>query len=67
MIRSTKKYEDLHNYSLKAYELFGANEKDLKAQDKANYRKVTNQLIDYHQRKKQADKVALYQAKLKTF
>jgi hypothetical protein len=62
-----KKYEDLYTYSLKAYELFGANEKDLKAQDKANYRKVTNQLIDYHQRKKQADKVAMYQAKLKTF
>jgi hypothetical protein len=62
-----KKYDDLHTYSLKAYEFFSANEKDLKAQDKANYRKVVNQLIDYHQRKKQADKVAQYQAKLKTF
>jgi hypothetical protein len=61
-----KKYEDLYTYSLKAYELFGEHEKDLKAQDKANYRKVINQLIDYHQRKKQADKVALYQAKIKT-
>ena len=37
----------------------------LKAQDKANYRRVINQLIDYHTRKKQNDKVTMYQDKLK--
>jgi len=60
-----RKYEDLLEYSQKAYDLYSA-EASLKAQDKANYRKVINQLIDYHQRKKQADKVTMYQNKLKS-
>lgn len=60
-----KKFEELYTYSQKAYDLYGA-EASMKAQDKANYRKVINQLIDYHQKKKQADKVTALQAKLKT-
>jgi hypothetical protein len=63
--KMNKKYEELYTYSLKAYELFGAEGSNLKPQDKANYRKVVNQLIDYHNRKKQTDKVAMYQEKLK--
>jgi len=60
-----KKYDELYTYSQKANDLYGA-EANMKGQDKVNYRKVINQLIDYHQRKKQADKVTALQAKLKT-
>lgn len=63
--KENAKYEELYSYSTKAYDLY-THEPTLKAQDKANLRKVINQLIDYHQRKKQADKVAFYQEKLKT-
>nr|MBA2745795.1 hypothetical protein [Flavisolibacter sp.] len=58
--------DELYTYSFKAYNLFTDDYASLKAQDKANYRKVINQLIDYHQKKKQADKVTMYQDKLKT-
>jgi len=60
-----KKYEDLYTYSQKAYDLY-TSDNSMKAQDKANYRKVINQLIDYHQRKKQTDKVTTLQARLKS-
>jgi hypothetical protein len=60
-----KKFEELYTYSQKAYDLYSA-EASLKAQDKANYRKVINQLIDYYQKKKQTDKATALQAKLKT-
>jgi tetratricopeptide (TPR) repeat protein len=64
--KTDKRYEEFYPFALKAYELYTQDNAHAKAQDKANYRKVINQLIDYHQRKKQADKVALYQEKLKT-
>ncbi|HEU0111296.1 MAG TPA: hypothetical protein VFQ73_10490 [Flavisolibacter sp.] len=64
--RTDKKYEEFYTYSQKAYDLYAADAATLKAVDKANYRKVINQLIDYHQRKKQTDKVAMYQEKLKS-
>jgi hypothetical protein len=64
--KMNKKYEELFTYSQKAYELFSEEGSALKPQDKANYRKVVNQLIDYHTRKKQTDKVAMYQEKLKS-
>jgi tetratricopeptide (TPR) repeat protein len=64
--RTDKMYEVFYPYALKAFELYEQDNAHAKAQDKANFRKVINQLIDYHQRKKQADKVAFYQAKLKT-
>ncbi len=64
--KTDKKYEEFYTYSQKAFDLYTQENAHTKAQDKANYRKVINQLIDYHQRKKQADKVAFYQAKLKT-
>lgn len=60
-----QKYEELYPYSLKAYDLYSAMT-TLKGTDKVNLRKSIDQLIDYHDRKKQADKVAMYQAKLKT-
>lgn len=59
------KYEDLGLASQKAYDVF-SKETNLKIQDKANYRKVINQLIEYYTRKKQMDKVAPLQAQLKT-
>jgi hypothetical protein len=59
------KYEDLANASQKAYDLFD-KQATLKIQDKANFRKVINQLVDYYTRKKQTDKVATLEAKLKT-
>ena len=58
------KYEELYPYSLKAYELYSAIT-PLKGTDKVNLRKSIDQLIDYHDRKKQADKVTFYQTKLK--
>ena len=58
-------YEDLNKYAQKAYDIYSA-QTNMKAQDKANYRKVIDQLIEYYQRKKQNDKVAFYQDKLKT-
>ena len=61
-----KLYDEMFTYSQKAYDLYAADP-NLKAADKINFRKVTNQLADYHRRKKQMDKVAIYEQKLKTF
>lgn len=63
--KTDQKYEEFYPYAQKAFDLY-SQETDMKAQDKANYRKTINQLIDYYQRKKQADKVTFYQEKLKT-
>lgn len=59
-----QKYEELYKYALAAYDLYTA-EHSMKAQDKANLRKVIDELIDYHSRKNQQDKVAVYKEKLK--
>jgi hypothetical protein len=59
-------YEQLYAYSQKAYDLYTAEGSNLKAEEKPNYRKVINNLIDYYQFKKQPTKAAEYQAKLKT-
>ncbi len=59
-----KLYDDMYTYSQKAYDLYSADP-NLKSQDKINYRKVISQLKDYHTRKKQMDKVAMYDQKLK--
>lgn len=60
-----KKYDEQVVYSLAAYEAYGKNT-ELKASEKANYRNVTLQLVDYYKMKKQADKVKIYEAKLAT-
>ena len=60
-----KLYEEMYPYAQKAYDLY-SQETTMKTADKVNYRKVINELIDYYERKKQADKVAFYQGKLKT-
>ena len=57
-----KKYDDMANASQKAFDIYAAMT-ELKAQDKTNYRKVTDQLIDYYNRKKMNDKVTFYQNK----
>jgi hypothetical protein len=57
-----KKYDDLMNASQKAFDIYSV-QTDLKSQDKVNYRKVTDQLIDYYTRKKMTDKVTFYQNK----
>lgn len=59
-----QKYEDMYTYSQKAYDLYSA-ESNMQIRDKINYRKTISQLIDYYTRKKQNDKVAFYQDKLK--
>jgi hypothetical protein len=59
------KSEEMFTYSNATYELY-AKMTDLKAGDKANFRNVTNQLIDYYQMKKQPEKVKLYEERLKT-
>ena len=62
--RLNQKYDELYPFAQKAYELYSA-EKTMKAQDKVNLRKVIDELIDYHQKKNQKDKVTFYQEKLK--
>lgn len=57
-----KKYDDLMGASQKAFDAYAAIT-DLKSQDKVNYRKVTDQLIDYYTRKKMNDKITFYQNK----
>jgi len=57
-----KKYDDLMMASQKAFDIYSAMT-ELKPQDKTNYRKVTDQLIDYYNRKKMNDKVTFYQNK----
>jgi hypothetical protein len=58
------KYEQMHRYALRSYESYTAMT-DLKGQDKASLRRVTTQLVDYYQYKKQDDKAQFYQSKLK--
>jgi len=57
-----KKYDDMAAASQKAFDIYSA-QSELKPQDKTNYRKVTDQLIDYYTRKKMNDKVTFYQNK----
>jgi hypothetical protein len=57
--------EEQYTYALNAYESFNKME-ELKPADKANFRAVTNALIDYHRIKKQNDKMKVYEDKLKT-
>ena len=57
-----QKYEELLMYSLRAYELYSAG---LDKDAKNNCRKALNQLISYYQKKKQGDRVAYYQEKLR--
>ncbi|HEX6333082.1 MAG TPA: hypothetical protein VFZ78_02585 [Flavisolibacter sp.] len=61
----TAKNEDLFKYSEKTYNMFSRDQGSLKNNEKAYLREVTNNLIYYYQTKKQNDKVAFYQAKLK--
>ncbi|MGZ8545706.1 MAG: hypothetical protein ACXWV0_10440, partial [Flavisolibacter sp.] len=63
--RMDQHYEDMLSYTQQAYDIFTKEEATLKAQDKANYRRVINQMIDYYTRKKQNDKITFYQDKLK--
>ncbi len=63
--RMDQHYESMYTYTQQAYDSYAKDEASLKAQDKANYRRVINQMIDYYTRKKQNDKVTFYQDKLK--
>jgi hypothetical protein len=60
-----QRYDAFYPYALKAYDLYSF-EKTLKVQDKMNLRKIMEQLIDYHEKKKQPEKVAFYKEKIKT-
>jgi len=62
--RIDQKYEDMLVYSQKSYDIYGA-ETTMKAQDKVNYRKSINQLIDYYGRKNNTERVNFYTDKLK--
>lgn len=57
--------EEQYTYALNAYESYNKMT-ELKPADKANFRSVTNVLIDYHRIKKQNDKMKVYEDKLKT-
>ena len=58
-------FDKVQPYLAKTYELYN-NMSELRPQDKANFKIVAGQLADYHNRKKQADKAAEYQAKIKS-
>ncbi|MGV3528792.1 MAG: tetratricopeptide repeat protein [Flavisolibacter sp.] len=60
-----KEYENLLSTSLTAYRIYDENLAELKIQDKANFRRVINQLLDYYTRKKNTERVNFYQEKLK--
>ena len=60
-----QRYDAFYPYALKAYDLYSF-EKTVKEQDKMNMRKIMEQLADYHEKKKQPEKVAFYKDKLKT-
>ena len=60
-----KKSEEMFAFSNATYELYDKMT-DLKPADKANFRSVTNQLIDYYRMKKQPEKVKALEEKLKT-
>jgi len=59
------KLEEMFTYSLATYNLFDKMP-ELKGTDKANFRTVTNQLIDYYRIKKQPEKAKVYEQKLTT-
>lgn len=57
-----KKYDEMAAASQKAFDIYAA-QTELKTSERTNYRKVTDQLIDYYTRKRMTDKVTLYQNK----
>lgn len=59
-------FDKVFPYLTKTYELYDTQATALRPQDKANFKIVAGQLVDYHNRKKQADKAATYQAKIKS-
>lgn len=59
-------FDKVYPYLTKTYELYDTQSTTLRPQDKANFKIVAGQLADYHNRKKQADKAATYQAKVKS-
>ncbi|MFL5810428.1 MAG: hypothetical protein ACJ749_12965, partial [Flavisolibacter sp.] len=63
--RMDAKYESLYTYAQKSADIYAQELATLKPQDKANYKKSINQLIDYYTRKKQTDKIPPLEAKLK--
>jgi hypothetical protein len=62
-----KKAEEMFVYSEAAYNMYDKMPAaDMKASDKANFKNVTNQMIDYYVMKKQSEKAKIYEDKLKT-
>lgn len=57
--------EEQYTYAVNAYESYNKMA-ELKPADRANFRSITNVLIDYHRVKKQNDKMKVYEDKLKT-
>ncbi len=58
------KSEEMFTYSTAAYQLY-EKMPDMKPTDKANFKNLTNQLIDYYTMKKQPEKIKVYEDKLK--
>lgn len=59
-----KRYDDLFTYANTAVQQY-EKMPEMKAVDKANYRSVLNQMVDYYTVKKQADKAKIYNDKIK--
>lgn len=59
-----KRYDELFPYAEAAYKAFEAMP-EMKPAEKANFKMVANQLVDYYTMKKQADKAKFYQDKVK--
>lgn len=58
------RYDELFTYANNAVQQY-EKMPELKAVDKANYRSVLNQMVDYYTMKKQADKAKVYNDKIK--
>lgn len=58
------RYEDLYKFANTAVQQY-EKMPEMKTVDKANYRSVLNQMVDYYTMKKQADKAKVYNDKIK--
>lgn len=59
-----KTSDEMVQYALKTADAYGAMS-NLKASDKANYKRALNNIVDYYKSRNQADKAAQYEQKIK--
>jgi tetratricopeptide (TPR) repeat protein len=62
-----QKYDQMYTYAQKAFDLYTAQGKDIKSNDKLSMRQMAEALADYYDRKKDTVNADLYRAKMKNF